>query len=260
LPNCAFFSRSAIPAAEPSADECRAYLKTVRERQIRQRRVLALENRVSCTIITRGSMKRTLVVAALLLCAAVPAAAQTEGRVSVGASITWVNPTDSEIRSLLGWGPLIRLNPKEGWGVAAALSWFLADIDHPTDPGAGFVNMRVRPLMAGVAYTAGKQPALVSFSIVAGPSFNKLEFDDDFLRSLPPGSIQPQLDADTSFAVRPGIGVTWTLAPRIAAVGFGGYMINRPDVFYRSPTGQEFRNRWKADAVLLSVGLVYSLF
>jgi hypothetical protein len=94
----------------------------------------------------------------------------------------------------------------------------------------------------------------------AGPSFNKLEFDDNFLRSLPPGSGQPALDANTSFAVRPGVSLTWTLASRVAAVGFGGYMINRPDVFYRSPSGQEFRNRWKADAILLSVGLVYSLF
>lgn len=205
-------------------------------------------------------MGRACVVAALLLCTAVSAAAQTEGRVSVGASVTWVNPTDSEVRSLVGWGPLVRLNPKKGWGIAAGLSWFRGDIDNPTEAGADFINLRVRPLMAGVAYTAGEQPVLISFSIVAGPSFNKLEFDDNFLRSLPPGSVQPELDANTSLAFRPGVGLTWTVAPRVAIVGFGGYMINRPDVFYRSPSGQEFRNRWKADAILLSVGLVYSLF
>jgi hypothetical protein len=114
--------------------------------------------------------------------------------------------------------------------------------------------------MGGVAYTLGEQPVLVSFSIVAGPSFNTLEFDDEFLSSLPPGSPQPELDANTSFAVRPGVSVTWTIAPRVAIVGFGGYAINRPDVFYRSTSGQEYRNRWKADAGLLSVGMVYSLF
>jgi hypothetical protein len=205
-------------------------------------------------------MRRTFVVTALLLCTAVSAAAQTEGRVSVGASVTWVDPTDSEVHPLLGWGPLIRLNPKKGWGIAAGLSWFRADIDNPTGAGGDFVKLRVRPLMAGIAYTVGEQPVLVSFSIVAGPSFNKLEFDDNFLRSLPPGTAQPELDANTSFAVRPGVGVTWTIARRVAAVGFGGYTINRPDVFYRSPSGQEFQNRWKADAILLSVGLVYSLF
>ena len=205
-------------------------------------------------------MRRTLVVTALLLCAAVPAAAQTEGRVSVGASVSWVHPTDSEVQTLLGWGPLVRLNPKKGWGIAGGLSWFRTDIDDPAGTSGDFVNLRVRPLMGGVAYTAGEQPVLVSFSIVAGPSFNTLEFDDNFLQSLPPGSAQPELDADTSFAVRPGVGLTWTLAPRVAAVGFGGYTINRPGVFYRSPSGEEFRNRWQADAFSFSVGLVYSLF
>jgi len=205
-------------------------------------------------------MKRAFVATALVLFTAVSAVAQTKGRVSVGASVTWVNPTDSEVQPLVGWGPLVRLNPKKGWGVAAGLSWFLADIDNPTGEDGDFINLRVRPLMAGVAYTVGEQPVLVSFSIVAGPSFNKLEFDDTFLRSLPPGSVQPELDANTSFAIRPGVGVTWTIAPRVAVVGFGGYMINRPDVFYRSSSGQEFRNRWNADAILLSVGLVYSLF
>ena len=205
-------------------------------------------------------MNRACVAVTLVLCSAVPAAAQTKGRVSVGGSVTYVNTTDGEVQSLVWLGPLVRLNPKKGWGLAGGLSWFRADIDNPTGASGDFINLRVRPLMGGVAYTVGEQPVLVSFSIVAGPSFNKLEFDDDFLRSQPPGSPQPELDASTSFAVRPGIGVTWTIAPRVAVVGFGGYSVNRPDVFYRSSSGQEFRNRWKADAALLSVGMVYSLF
>jgi hypothetical protein len=205
-------------------------------------------------------MKRAFLVAPLLLCLAGSAAAQTKGRVSVGASVTYVNPTDSEVQPRVGWGPLVRLNPKTGWGIAAGLSWFVADIENPTGAGGDFINLRVRPLLGGVAYTVGQQPVLVSFSIVAGPSFNKLEFDDSFLRSLPPGSPQPDLDASTSFAVRPGVGLTWTIAPRVAVIGFGGYIVNRPDVLYRSTSGQEYRNRWKADAALLSVGVVYSLF
>jgi hypothetical protein len=208
----------------------------------------------------RESMKRAFVAATLLLSTAVQTAAQTEGRLSVGASVTYVNPTDSEVQPLVGWGPLVRLNPRKGWGIAAGLSWFRADIENPTGTGGDFINLRVRPLMGGVAYTVGEQPVLVSVSIVAGPSFNRLEFDDSFLRSLPPGSSQPELDASTSFAVRPGVGITWTIAPRVAVIGFGGYVINRPDVFYRSTSGDEYRNRWKADAGLLSVGILYSLF
>jgi hypothetical protein len=204
-------------------------------------------------------MKRVVVAATLLWCTATSAAAQTEGRVSVGGSVTYVQPTDSEVNSLVGFGPLVRLNPKKGWGVAAALNWFRADLDNPSGEDGPFARLRVRPLMAGVAYTIGNQPTLISFSIVIGPSFNDLDFEDDFLDRFPSGP-RPELDAETSFAVRPGVSLTYTVAPRVAIIGFGGYMINRPDVVYTDVTGQEFRNRWKADSIVLSVGAVYSLF
>jgi Outer membrane protein beta-barrel domain len=205
-------------------------------------------------------MARYLVAATLLLCSVTSAAAQTEGRISVGGSFTFVQPTDSEVQSLVGVGPLVRLNPKRGWGVAGALNWFRANLDNPSGEEGDFARLRVRPLMAGVAYTIGNQPALVSFSIVAGPSFNDLDFRDGFIEGLPAGSPEPELDAENSFAVRPGVSLTYTVAPRVAVIGFGGYMINRPDVIYRDGTGLEFRNRWKADSVVLSVGAVYSLF
>lgn len=205
-------------------------------------------------------MNRLAVVAMLVLGSAIPAAAQTEGKVSVGGSVTFVKPTDSDVQSLVGGGPLVRLNPKKGWGLAGALNWFRADLDNPSGASGDFARLRVRPLMAGVAYTIGNQPALISFSIVAGPSFNDLDFHDDFLDQLPAGSPRPELDAKNSFAVRPGVSITYTVAPRVAIIGFGGYMINRPDVVYRDGLGQEYRNRWKADSVVLSVGAVYSLF
>lgn len=204
-------------------------------------------------------MKHVLVGGALLLCSAAAAQAQTEGRVSVGGSVTFVKPTDSDVNSLVGGGPLVRLNPRKGWGLAGALNWFRADIDNPSGADGPFARLRVRPLMGGVAYTVGNQPALISFSIVIGPSFNSLDFEDDFLDTLPAGP-RPSLDAKNSFGVRPGVSLTYTVAPRVAIVGFGGYMINRPDVVYTDVNGQEFRNRWKADSVVLSIGAVYSLF
>lgn len=203
-------------------------------------------------------MKRVAAIAVVLLGSASPALAQTEGRVSVGGSITFVKPTDNDVKSVVSGGPLVRLNPRKGWGLAGALNWFRADLENPSG-GGDFARLRIRPLMAGVAYTVGEQPTLVSFSIVAGPSFNKFTFEDGFLAGFPSGS-RPTADVNTSFAVRPGVSVTFTVAPRVAIVGFGGYMINRPDIVYRDVSGQEYRNRWKADAAVLSVGAVYSLF
>jgi hypothetical protein len=205
-------------------------------------------------------MKSVVAIALLSVCCAIPAEAQTKGRVSVGGSVSFVQPTDSEVGSLVGVGALVRLNPKKGWGLAGGLSWFRADIDNPSGADGDFARLRVRPLMGGVSYTIGEQPVLVSFSIVGGPSFNSLDFDDDFVRTLPPGPRTPELDIDNSLAIRPGVNVTYTLAPRVALIGFGGYMFNQPDVIYRDSSGQEFRNPWNANAIIFSVGAVYSLF
>ena len=205
-------------------------------------------------------MRALAILLVMTVCVSAMAHAQTEGKISVGASVTQVIPTDSEVGSFTGYGALIRLNPKRGWGVAGALNWFQADIDDPGNFQGDFVRIRIRPLMGGVAYTIGPDKLLTSFSIVAGPSFNSARFRDEFLNALPPGPVTPDIDIETSFVVRPGVSLTWTIAPRVAIVGFGGYMFNRPGIVYTDRFGTEFRNEWKADAIVLSVGAVYSLF
>jgi Outer membrane protein beta-barrel domain len=205
-------------------------------------------------------MNRVALIAALLVCSTSIAAAQTEGRVSVGASVTYVNPTSDGLDSVVGIGPLVRLNPRRGWGPAGAFNWFRADVRNPSGADGDFARLRVRPLMAGVAYTVGSGNVLTSFSVVAGPSFNSIDFEDDYLDNLPQGGVAPAIDVENSIAVRPGVNVTVTVAPRVAVVGFGGYLFNRPDTLYRDRTGAEFRNQWKADSFVVSAGVVYSLF
>lgn len=202
-------------------------------------------------------MRLSILLALALLCASAssPAFAQTEGQISVGVSVTNNNTTDGEVGSTIAVGPLVRLNPHAGWGQAGAFNWFRADLKNPAGGDGDFARLRVRPLMGGVAYTIGRGAVLTSFSIVAGPSFNKAEFDKGYVPA--PGE---SIDAKKSFAVRPGIGVTVTVAPRIAIVGFGGYLINRPGIVYRNRFGEELRDHWKADSVVLSIGAVYSLF
>jgi hypothetical protein len=201
-------------------------------------------------------VRPSILIALALLCTTSTAFAQTKGRVSVGGSVTHNATTDGDVASATGVGPLVRLNPHAGWGPAGAFNWFRADLQDPAGGSGDFARLRVRPLMGGVSYTVASGAAvLTSFSIVAGPSFNKGEFKRNYLAA--PGE---SIDAGNSFAVRPGVGVTFTVAPRVAIVGFGGYFINRPDVVYRNRFGQELHDRWTADAVVLSVGAVYSLF
>jgi hypothetical protein len=194
----------------------------------------------------------SLALALVLLPAA--SEAQTKGRISVGASITRNNTTDDDVDSTTGFGPLVRLNPRKGWGPAGAFNWFKADLHSPAGGDDDFARLRVRPLMGGVSYTVESGAVLTSFSVVTGPSFNKATFRDSYA-----GRAIESIDADTSWAFRPGVGVTWTVAPRVAIVGFGGYLINRPGVVYRDRFGLEYRDRWNADSVVLSVGAVYSL-
>lgn len=204
-------------------------------------------------------MKRITCIVALMVCAPALASGQTEGRISVGASVTHVIPTDG-VEPVTGVGALVRLNPKRGWGPAGAFNWFRTDLENPNGGGLDFARIRVRPLMAGVAYTIGPERLLTSFSIVAGPSFNRIDFRDGFLNRVAGIGGAPAIDIENSIVVRPGVNLTVTVAPRVAIVGFGGYMWNRPDVVYRDPAGTEFRNRWKADAAVVSIGAVYSLF
>jgi len=205
-------------------------------------------------------MKTIAFALAVLVCAPALAIAQTEGRISVGGSVSRIVPTDSDVAPLTAVGALARLNPRRGWGPAGAFNWFRADIENPDGGGGDFARLRIRPLLAGVAYTIGPDKVLTSFSIVAGPSFNRIDFRDEFLDSAAGSGVAPAIGIENSFVVRPGVNVTITVAPRVAIIGFGGYVWNRPDVFYRDTSGTEFRNRWKADAVVLSIGAVYSLF
>lgn len=205
-------------------------------------------------------MKRVLLPAVLLICTASFASAQTEGKVSVGASVAFVRPTSDGVDSSVGIGPLVRLNPRRGWGPAGAFNWFRADLQNPSGDTGDFARIRVRPLMAGIAYTIGSGAVLTSFSVVAGPSFNSIDFEDEFLDNLPQGGGTPTVDIENSIAFRPGVNVTITVAPRVAIVGFGGYFISHPDVLYRDRNGTEFRNRWKLDSVVVSAAVVYSLF
>ena len=55
----------------------------------------------------------------------------------------WIKPTDSEVGSLWGYGGLVRLNPKKGWGVAGGFNWFRADVENPSGEPVTLAKLRV---------------------------------------------------------------------------------------------------------------------
>jgi hypothetical protein len=194
--------------------------------------------------------------AAFTLLSVAPAAAQTEGRVGVGGSVTLNANVGGNRANALAIGPLIRLNPRRGWGVAAALNWFHADLNQPDGGEGPFGRLTIKPLMAGVGYTFGPDRTLFNVSVVGGPSFNSARFQDEYIERI---SSLPTIEADNSLAIRPGFSITHTLAPRVGLTGFAGYLFNRPKVVYRN-ADMAIDDHWNADSVVLSVGLVYSIF
>jgi hypothetical protein len=187
-----------------------------------------------------------VVLAGVLLVPAPPSQAQTAGRASLGVAHTWITPAHQDVAPTSGYGPIARLNPGRGVGFAAALDWFDANV---RDEAGHAGVIRVRPVMAGIGVGIPNGRLHTALTVVAGPSFNRL----DVVR---PGD---EADIRTSVAVRPGLSLTYTVGPRVAVTGFGGYIFNRPEITFRS-AGVEHRDRWTADAVILSTGIVLSVF
>jgi hypothetical protein len=194
-------------------------------------------------------MSRVILIvlsAAVVVAGAAPAGAQTRGRASIGVNHTWVRPHHDDVSPTSGFGPTVRLNPGRGFGIAGALDWFDADLQ---DEIGHVGTMRVRPVMVGVGYGIPTGRLHTALTLVAGPSFNRLRV----------ARAGDEAEIETSLAVRPGASLTYTIASRLALTGFAGYLINRPEILYRSG-GIEVRDRWRADATIISTGLVISLF
>jgi hypothetical protein len=207
--------------------------------------------------MTTMAMRRTSIgIAAAIALAAAPVSAQSVGRVSAGVSVALNTMTDSDVDNAFSVAPLVRVNPRRGWRLATAFNWVNAEIKDPAGGGGKFARMKIRPVMAGIGYTFGPDRTLFNVSIVGGPSFNYVDFHDEYLERI---NGAPTIDADHGYAIRPGFSVTQTVAPRVGLTAFTGYMFNRPGIVYRSGT-TVIEDRWKADSFVLSAGLVYSIF
>ena len=192
----------------------------------------------------------------LILVSATPVAAQMEGRVGVGVAVTQLLPTSDELSPTTGVTPFVRLSPKKGWGISAGLNWSRVDVDGDFAGIDGDIGrIRMRPLMGGVGYTFVSGSLYTTLSVVAGPSWNTLSLSAP-LRD----QFGAEEDTDAwSFAVRPGVGVTYGLTSRFGLTGFGGFLVNRPNFKVDTSSG-EVEKKFTADAFALSAGIVVTLF
>jgi hypothetical protein len=219
---------------------------------------------MTASIRAQSSLPTGVTVALLALFTLLPATsalAQLKGSFTVGLGINKIYPQDEELSTNARFGLSFGRIPTHGLGLTGAFNWYDADIAPGPFDGEGRIGeVAVRPLMLGIGYTfvAGRFGATPS--IVAGPSFNKMSIDDARRdRYSVEGSSFERKVGVVSLAVRPGLNLTYAVAPRFGLAGFAGYLFNRPKFDVRTPTGT-VETTWKTDGFVTSAGIVVALF
>lgn len=183
------------------------------------------------------------------------------GTVRVGVAVSMVRPAAPELTTRPSVTPTFGRVPSEGWGLAVAFQWFEANVDARLVGGEGRLGrLNVRPLMFGIGYTAVRNRISLSPSFVAGPALNTLSISDEASdRFEVAGTPVETRFGSVSVAMRAGVTATYAFYPRLGLTASGGYVWNRPTLVLRTPDGER-RERWQAGGLLLSSGVVVTLF
>ncbi len=227
---------------------------------------------LACYLLNSDWMlKRMRVLAAaiaftplLVLFFVAPARAQTDSRLAVGGSLTTRAASSSEAGGSATIGFEWRLGHAiPGWGVQNSIfSWFDTDVQGTVGSGTvGLGNMRIRPIMAGYGYTWVRGRLALTGDVVGGYSFNSFKLDasavQEYSRRL--GATGIDAEATNAFALKPEIQGWYDLNSRFGLKIDCGYLISRPSVVITSSLGEDVHHI-RADGLLVTVGLVYSLF
>ena len=169
--------------------------------------------------------------------------------VSVGRSVPGEPGLDGSLRV----GPLVRIGTGAGLGPAVGFGWFRAAWRSSTPAAPVMAEIRVQPILGGIAYGLRGGRKAVSFSLLGGIAFNSLALPRNVVGDRIPLSIAH------SFAVRPGASLWIDLNRRIAVNMAATYLITRPMV--RVLDRGELRTQpLRANAILFNTGIVYKIF
>jgi hypothetical protein len=172
---------------------------------------------------------------------------------AVGLSLGRSVPSESGLDDSLRIGPLVRLGTGSGLGPAIGFGWFRAAWRSSTPDTPVMAEIRVRPVLGGIAYGVQGDRKAVSFSLLGGIAFNSLAWPRAVVDDQIPLSIAH------SFAVRPGASLWLDLDRRMAVNIAASYLMTRPRV--RVLDRGELRTRsLRANAILFNTGIVYKIF
>jgi hypothetical protein len=204
-------------------------------------------------------MTKRVLVCMVLACAVTATNASAQmiknlvKRAGIGASVGTFFTSDDDVNTALGAGVNVGLAPQNGLGGTLGLGWYQTDLTLSGVSGDREVGrLRVRPLLAGVAYTWVNGRVATAASISAGISFNSIRLNDEYRTFFGPGT-EVRVDASNSFALRPQLRVEYTVAKKIGVYSTVGYFFTEFDNVIETPIGR-FENEWDASSFNISVG------
>jgi hypothetical protein len=207
---------------------------------------------------------RVLMLATTATLAVAPSArAQDENTLALGVSYAARMADASGAHGTRGVGLAWRFgHGGTGWGWAAGLGWFSADISRSiggesTDLG----EVHVRPLMAGYGYKYSFGRTSVSAELIGGYAF--VSFDQGPAASAAYrdrlGAQAVTLHTSNTFALRPQTSVWIDMTKRFGLNLSAGYVIARPRLTIRSSLGEQ-SVRLNTNMTVVSAGIVYKIF
>ena len=171
----------------------------------------------------------------------------------VSASVGRVQPVDGTLDPVVKVGFSAGFVPKEGWGTAFGLGWFRTDV---SSGGLAVGQLNAKPVMAGVGRTWVRGRLATNASMTAGIIFNKVSLNRALLDQIEgPASLK----VHNSFAVRPALGLEYSLFRKLSVKGALSYLATRPAVFVTTSQG-EMRRTWNASNGSFQLGVVFYPF
>lgn len=184
-----------------------------------------------------------------------------KGRFLMGATWGTVATIDENLGTQHGVSPFFSWNSRRrGWGPSFGFSSATTELRVPVDARAVSIgSVKVRPLMAGVAYSFMSGRARTSLGVVGGYSINHASVD----RALPLG-VGVDVTIRNAWVAQPKVDLMFAATRRLALVASFGYTFSNPDVSVTVTQGgqQTFRanDHVRVDSVAMRVGAAVSLF
>ncbi|HKB12695.1 MAG TPA: hypothetical protein VKD69_18660 [Vicinamibacterales bacterium] len=220
-------------------------------------------------MLASTGVKRLVVpfVLAIAIAGALPAHAQTETRLALGADFLIAASdhasTQDRAQHVFTVEPLWRFGDFEpGWGPHFGLDWYAVDIERPVGGVPTTLGqVHIRPIMGGYGYTWVRGKNTISANMLAGYAFASMSLADGTAAAYQSrlGVGVNDADASNTFVVRPELDF-WHDINNLFGLNVNvGYIVARPDVTIETSSGFDKRTA-RADQFQVRIGLVYSIF